>query len=100
MAGTKTYVAKPGEIEKRWWLIDGNEQVVGRIASEIATILIRLLFLSLLIMYFPFKPSFFRMIFERGLIIRRLKAFFNGLAPYFSSNPLVKIFWNKSIQIS
>ncbi len=39
LAGTKTYIAKPGEIKKHWWLIDGNEQIVGRLASEIATIL-------------------------------------------------------------
>jgi large subunit ribosomal protein L13 len=31
-----TYVAKPGEIEKKWVLIDGNGLVVGRLASLIA----------------------------------------------------------------
>jgi len=39
VAGTKTYVAKPGEIEKKWWLADGTDQIVGRMASEIAVIL-------------------------------------------------------------
>lgn len=32
----KTYVAKPGEIEKKWVLIDGQGLVVGRLASLIA----------------------------------------------------------------
>ena len=31
-----TYVAKPGEIEKKWVLIDGNGLVVGRLAALIA----------------------------------------------------------------
>ena len=31
-----TYVAKPGEIEKKWVLIDGSGLVVGRLASLIA----------------------------------------------------------------
>jgi large subunit ribosomal protein L13 len=35
----KTYMAKPGEIEQKWWLVDASEKVVGRLASEIATIL-------------------------------------------------------------
>ena len=32
----KTYVAKPGEVEKKWVLIDGKGLVVGRLASLIA----------------------------------------------------------------
>ena len=32
----KTYVAKPGEIEKKWVLIDAEGLVVGRLASLIA----------------------------------------------------------------
>jgi large subunit ribosomal protein L13 len=32
----KTYIAKPGEIEKKWVLIDGEGLVVGRLASLIA----------------------------------------------------------------
>ena len=39
MAGTKTYMAKPNEIEHKWWLVDANEKVVGRLASDIAGIL-------------------------------------------------------------
>ena len=33
----KTYVAKPGEIEKKWVLIDADGLVVGRLAALIAT---------------------------------------------------------------
>ena len=33
----KTYVAKPGELEKKWVLIDGEGLVVGRLAVVIAT---------------------------------------------------------------
>lgn len=33
----KTYVAKPGEVEKKWVLIDASGLVVGRLASIIAT---------------------------------------------------------------
>lgn len=36
---TKTYMAKPGEIEPKWWLVDGRDKIVGRLASEIAVIL-------------------------------------------------------------
>ena len=35
----KTYMAKPNEIEQKWWLVDASEKVVGRLASEIAMIL-------------------------------------------------------------
>ena len=33
----KTYVAKPGEVEKKWILIDAEGLVVGRLAALIAT---------------------------------------------------------------
>ncbi|HLD77028.1 MAG TPA: 50S ribosomal protein L13 [Rickettsiales bacterium] len=36
---TKTFVAKPKEIERKWWLIDAEGLVVGRVASIIANIL-------------------------------------------------------------
>ena len=39
MAGTKSYVAKPGELEKKWWLVDGEDKIVGRLASDIAVVL-------------------------------------------------------------
>ena len=32
----KTYVAKPGEVEKKWVLIDADGLVVGRLATLIA----------------------------------------------------------------
>ncbi len=35
----KTYVAKPSEIERKWWLIDAEGLVVGRVATIIAKIL-------------------------------------------------------------
>ena len=35
----KTYMAKPGEVEKKWWIVDGENKVVGRLASDIAMIL-------------------------------------------------------------
>ncbi|MEE8309807.1 MAG: uL13 family ribosomal protein, partial [Hyphomicrobium sp.] len=31
-----TYVAKPGEVDKKWILIDANGLVVGRLAALIA----------------------------------------------------------------
>ena len=39
MPGTKTYVAKPGQVEKTWYQVDGTDQIVGRLASDIAVIL-------------------------------------------------------------
>jgi large subunit ribosomal protein L13 len=35
----KTYMAKPGELEQKWWLVDAENKVVGRLASDIAMIL-------------------------------------------------------------
>ena len=35
----KTFMAKPGEVEQRWWLVDANEKIVGRLASDIAMLL-------------------------------------------------------------
>ena len=35
----KTFVAKEHEIEKKWYLIDAKERVLGRLASKIASIL-------------------------------------------------------------
>ncbi|MEE9503821.1 MAG: 50S ribosomal protein L13 [Thermodesulfobacteriota bacterium] len=35
----KTFVAKEHEIEKKWRLVDARDKVLGRLASEIATIL-------------------------------------------------------------
>ena len=35
----KTYMAKPGEVDRQWWLFDAEDQVVGRLAVKIATLL-------------------------------------------------------------
>ena len=34
-----TFMAKPGELEQRWFVIDATDQVVGRLAVQIANIL-------------------------------------------------------------
>ena len=39
MTVTKTYMARPGEVEQKWWLVDATDKVVGRLASDIAVIL-------------------------------------------------------------
>jgi large subunit ribosomal protein L13 len=36
---TKTYMAKPGEVERRWLLVDATDRRVGRLASDIAVVL-------------------------------------------------------------
>ena len=33
----KTYVAKAGSIERRWWLVDADGLTLGRLASQLAT---------------------------------------------------------------
>jgi large subunit ribosomal protein L13 len=35
----KTYTAKVGEIEKKWYVVDATDCILGRLASDIATIL-------------------------------------------------------------
>ena len=35
----KTFVAKPAEVERKWYVVDAEGKVLGRLASEIATIL-------------------------------------------------------------
>jgi len=39
MQQMKTYMARPGEIEPKWWLVDATDKVVGRLASDIAMVL-------------------------------------------------------------
>lgn len=39
MTSVKTFVAKPGQIEKKWWVVDATGKSVGRLASDIAVIL-------------------------------------------------------------
>ena len=33
---SKTFVTKPGDIERRWWVVDAEGQTLGRLASKIA----------------------------------------------------------------
>jgi large subunit ribosomal protein L13 len=35
----KTFVAKPHEVERKWYVIDAEDMVLGRMASQIANIL-------------------------------------------------------------
>jgi large subunit ribosomal protein L13 len=35
----KTYSAKPGEVPRRWWVVDAEGKNLGRLASEIAVVL-------------------------------------------------------------
>lgn len=35
----KTYTVKGGEIERDWWVVDAEDRVLGRLASEVARIL-------------------------------------------------------------
>lgn len=35
----KTYMARPGDIERNWYVVDAEGKVLGRLAAEVATIL-------------------------------------------------------------
>jgi large subunit ribosomal protein L13 len=35
----KTYTPKPGEITRRWWIVDAENQTLGRLATRIARVL-------------------------------------------------------------
>lgn len=35
----KTYMARPGSVEQQWWVVDATDKVVGRLASDIAMVL-------------------------------------------------------------
>jgi len=35
----KTFVTKPADIEREWWVVDAEGQTLGRLATQIATIL-------------------------------------------------------------
>ncbi len=39
LAIPKTYVAKRGEVEQKWYVVDATDCVLGRVASDIAMIL-------------------------------------------------------------
>lgn len=35
----KTYVTKPAEVERKWYVVDAQGQTLGRLSSQIATLL-------------------------------------------------------------
>ncbi len=35
----KSYMAKPGEVESKWYLVDATDMVLGRLAAQVASIL-------------------------------------------------------------
>lgn len=35
----KTFVTKPDDIEREWWVVDAEDQTLGRLATQVATIL-------------------------------------------------------------
>jgi large subunit ribosomal protein L13 len=35
----RSFMAKPGTLEQRWWHVDATDKIVGRLASEIAVVL-------------------------------------------------------------
>ena len=39
MQQMKTYMARPDQVEEKWWLVDASDKVVGRLASDIAMVL-------------------------------------------------------------
>jgi large subunit ribosomal protein L13 len=39
VAGTKTFQARPGQVEEKWWVVDATDKVLGRLASDIAVVL-------------------------------------------------------------
>lgn len=39
MPGTKTTLLKPGQAAEKWWVVDASDKIVGRLASDIAMVL-------------------------------------------------------------
>ncbi len=39
MPGTKSFIAKKGEVDQKWYAADATDQIVGRLASKIAVVL-------------------------------------------------------------
>jgi large subunit ribosomal protein L13 len=35
----KTYTPRPAEVEKRWWVVDAEGEILGRLASRVASVL-------------------------------------------------------------
>ncbi len=38
-ATVKSYVAQPGKVDQKWWLVDAEGKILGRLASDIAMVL-------------------------------------------------------------
>ena len=36
---SKTFVTKPADINREWWVVDAEGQTLGRLATQIATVL-------------------------------------------------------------
>ena len=35
----KSYMAKPAEVDRKWYVIDATDQTLGRLSSEVASML-------------------------------------------------------------
>lgn len=35
----KSYLAKPREVERKWYVVDASDQIVGRLAANVASVL-------------------------------------------------------------
>lgn len=35
----RTYMAKPSEVDRKWWIVDAEGKTLGRLASEVASII-------------------------------------------------------------
>ncbi|WP_299081350.1 50S ribosomal protein L13 [uncultured Fretibacterium sp.] len=39
MAGSSSYLARPGQVERKWYIVDATDRPIGRLAAGIARIL-------------------------------------------------------------
>ena len=39
LVAQKTFVAKPGTVDQKWFVVDATDNIVGRLAADIAVIL-------------------------------------------------------------
>ena len=37
----KSYIAKPADVQRKWYIVDAEGKTLGRLATEIATVLKR-----------------------------------------------------------
>jgi large subunit ribosomal protein L13 len=37
MSVSKTYMAKESEVDRKWWIVDAEDKVLGRLATELAS---------------------------------------------------------------